>query len=238
MEKISINGYNLQAICFDYYGTLVQAGNGKPFMQIDNWIRKSIIGKIDSRLSEQMIMSFAKERARLLYHSTEFLTGKRLLENSYSIVCHKYQIVPENELFINYVEDIFSNTVLFENTKYVMDLLRNNYVVGLVTNADNDILMKSLNKHDLSFDFIISSESAGYNKPDKEIFHKVFKKLGMRPEQILMVGDSWTEDIIPAKELNMSCIWMNKTNGTQKLYHDTIQISDIIELLNICNIQG
>lgn len=238
MDKKSTTGCEFQAICFDYYGTLVQAGNGKPFAQIDQWIRQSVIGQKDSGLIDGFVAAFAKERAKLLYHSNKFLTGKRLLENCYIAVCHKYQIEPQKQRFIDYVKHVFADTILYENSKNVLDILKKKYIVGLVTNADNDILEVSLHRHNLAFDFIITSESVGCNKPNKEIFRKAFEQLDIPAHKIVMVGDSLAEDIIPARELEMFCIWMNKATAVQELYRDLIQITDIRELLKICNAQS
>lgn len=230
MERISTSGCSIQAICFDYYGTLVQAGNGKPFVQIDQWLRESVNERADSSFCDRIVMSFAKERARLLYHSDVFLTGKKLLEECYLAVCNKYQLEPQTRRFIDYVRHVFSDTILYEDTKYVLDSLRKKYTVGLVTNADDDILNASLSKHDLTFDFIITSESAGCNKPEKEIFRLAVERLNVPVEKILMVGDSLQEDMIPAKEFGMACVWMNKTSTKQELYHDLAEVSDIREL--------
>lgn len=238
MDKKSTTGCGIRAICFDYYGTLVQAGNGKPFAQINHWLRQSVIGQIDSGIIDGFVAAFTKERVRLLYHSHKFFTGKQLLENSYFAACHRYQIEPQKQRFIEYVKHVFSDTVLYENTKDVLDILKKKYVVGLVTNADNDILEVSLHRHDLTFDFVITSESAGCNKPEKKIFQKAFEKLDIPASQISMVGDSLAEDIIPARELGMFCIWMNKAVAVQELYLDLIQITDIRELLKICNTQS
>lgn len=238
MEKRSTIGCSLQAICFDYYGTLVQAGREKPFALIDHWLQESVIGQKDPSFADGFVMAFAKERARLLYHSRRFFSGKQLLENCYLAVCYKYQIEPQKQRFIEYVKHVFSDTILYEDTKNVLDILKKKYIVGLVTNADNDILEASLRRHDLTFDFIITSEAAGCNKPEKKIFQKAFEILDIPTPQIAMVGDSLTEDIIPAKELEMFGIWMNKTDAVQVLYPDLLQISDIRELLQISNMKS
>lgn len=233
MEKQSTIGCSIRAICFDYYGTLVRTRDGEPFTLIDRWLRESIGERKDSAFLDQIVMAFAKERARFLYRVRDFYTGKQLLKNCYSIVCRKYQIEPQVSLFLEYVKHVFTDTVLFEGTKSVLESLRKRYVIGLVTNADDDILYESLHRHGLVFDFIVTSESVRCNKPGKEIFQKAFSYAKIPADEILMVGDSWTEDILPAKELGMLCAFINRKNIIQDVPADILQISDIRELLGI-----
>lgn len=224
MERLSTIGCNIRTICFDYYGTLVQTRQGEPFTLIERWIKES--GSIN-----KIGMSFAKERVRLLYHVPVFYTGKQLLEKCYAEVCRKYQIEPKMQLFLEYVKSVFSDTVLFEGTKEVLENLRKRYAIGLVTNADNDILYQSIQKHGLQFDFVITSEAVRCNKPGKAIFQKAIACAKVSASELLMVGDSLTEDMLPAREMGMNCVWMNREHRVQGVSENLRQIFDIKELL-------
>lgn len=224
MEKRSTIGCGIRAICFDYYGTLVRTRRGDPFILIEKWIK-------DSGHINEIGMSFAKECARFLYHVPEFYTGKQLLENCYVEVCRKYQIEPKEPLFLEYVRRVFTDTVLFEGTKEVLENLRKAYVIGLVTNADDDILYQSIHKHGLRFDFVVTSEAVRCNKPGKAIFKKAIECANVSAVEMLMVGDSFTEDILPAKEMGMFCVWLNRKNRMQEVSENLVQISEIRELL-------
>ena len=236
MEKQLTTGSSIRAICFDYYGTLVHTRNGEPFVLIDRWLKESIGKKGDLDFIERVSMSFAKERARFLYHMPGFYTGKQLLNNCYSIICHKYQIETQKELFMEYVKHVFTDTVLYESTEYVLEKLRKKYLIGLVTNADNDILYESLHKHVLTFDFIVTSEMERCNKPGKEIFQKALKCAKLPAHEILMVGDSWTEDILPSRELGMHSAYINRKHIMQDVDNDILQITNIWELLDFLDI--
>lgn len=48
------------------------------------------------------------------------------------------------------------------------------------------------------FDDILISEEIGVEKPDPEIFRTASERLGMEPESILFIGDSWETDILGA----------------------------------------
>ncbi|MGC8975011.1 MAG: HAD family hydrolase [Thermoprotei archaeon] len=46
------------------------------------------------------------------------------------------------------------------------------------------------------FDVIVSSSSLGYNKPSPKIYKYLVRKLGLRPQEVLHVGDSCINDVL------------------------------------------
>lgn len=57
------------------------------------------------------------------------------------------------------------------------------------------------------FDFIVSSEEAGVDKPAPEMFALCVKKAGCRPEECLFIGDSLKKDVRGALAAGMSAAW-------------------------------
>lgn len=53
------------------------------------------------------------------------------------------------------------------------------------------------------FDVIATSGEVGYRKPHPLVFTAAAERLGVRPERTLVVGDSYTLDIVPAASLGM-----------------------------------
>lgn len=55
------------------------------------------------------------------------------------------------------------------------------------------------------FDFIIFSSDVGYKKPDLRLFMTAIKKMGfeLEPKCIISIGDSYENEILPAKKLGM-----------------------------------
>lgn len=80
----------------------------------------------------------------------------------------------------------------------------NNGLIGLVSNWDRRGrgLVRSLALEDL-FDEIVLSSEVGYEKPDQEIFRVALERLGLEPNNGLMIGDNRRLDIEPAKSLGL-----------------------------------
>ncbi|MEP7352248.1 MAG: HAD family hydrolase, partial [Acidobacteriota bacterium] len=52
------------------------------------------------------------------------------------------------------------------------------------------------------------SFQAGVMKPDPEFFRQALRALGVLPENVVMIGDTYKNDILPAIELGMRTIWV------------------------------
>jgi putative hydrolase of the HAD superfamily len=56
------------------------------------------------------------------------------------------------------------------------------------------------------FDVVVTSEEYGLGKPHLEFFEFGLKKMGLKAEEVIYVGDRVDRDIEPAKELGMTTI--------------------------------
>jgi putative hydrolase of the HAD superfamily len=55
----------------------------------------------------------------------------------------------------------------------------------------------------------ISSE-VGYPKPDRRFFTAIESQLGLEPEELLLVGDDWTSDILGARAAGWQALWLQR----------------------------
>ena len=74
---------------------------------------------------------------------------------------------------------------------------------------------------------IIESASIGIRKPDPGIFLRAVRTLGCKPEETAVVGDSFSNDILPGKRIGCRTIWLKgkgwNENGDMSLPDITIQ---------------
>lgn len=57
---------------------------------------------------------------------------------------------------------------------------------------------------------IISGEDIGSPKPSPNILVNALRELSCIPKRSVMIGDSWTIDVIPATTVGMRAIWLNR----------------------------
>jgi putative hydrolase of the HAD superfamily len=105
----------------------------------------------------------------------------------------------------------------FKSIPKSIDLLEmfNNLPMGIISNGQRVYSAEEVKKLNLNsyFGFIIFSSDMGFRKPDHRIFHEGARRLAMKPEEILFIGDSWDADINPARAMGMKAIHVQEAWG-------------------------
>lgn len=102
--------------------------------------------------------------------------------------------------------------LVYEETFRVLDVLKGNYKLLLLTNGSPDLQKEKLaGVPDISayFDHIVISGEFGVGKPDVSIFNHALGLLGIEPEEGIMIGDKLTTDILGSGSVGMRNIWIN-----------------------------
>lgn len=68
---------------------------------------------------------------------------------------------------------------------------------------------------DAFVDELIASEDVGVSKPERRIFEIALARARVAPEATIMVGDSWANDVIGAREAGLRAIWFNPDRRAQ-----------------------
>jgi putative hydrolase of the HAD superfamily len=59
-------------------------------------------------------------------------------------------------------------------------------------------------------DLLVTSEEAGFVKPDPRIFQLALAQLDAAPGEAVMIGDSWATDIEGARAAGVRAVWLNR----------------------------
>ncbi len=90
--------------------------------------------------------------------------------------------------------------------------------------------------HEFGFDglFVKVVESAvvGIRKPDPRIFLLGVDALGLKPEEVMVVGDSLDKDIIPAHEAGCQTVWLRGEGWTPAPHNGDCPYCEIIDSLD------
>jgi putative hydrolase of the HAD superfamily len=100
-------------------------------------------------------------------------------------------------------------THLVPGTIDLLDYLNNKYQLHIITNGFNEVQFIKLAHSNLKnyFDVVVTSEEAGANKPDATIFNYTLNKIKTLHHQCIMIGDSFTSDIIGARNVGIDQIY-------------------------------
>lgn len=123
------------------------------------------------------------------------------------------------------------------NVKPMLQYFAKEYRLAIVSNFYGN-LESVLTDYDIRQDFetVVESAVIGVSKPDKKLLLTCFERMDIKPESAVIIGDSYKKDIVPAKQLGASTIWIKgqswKDNPSFTPLAD-ITITDIAELQNI-----
>jgi putative hydrolase of the HAD superfamily len=113
-----------------------------------------------------------------------------------------YSLAISNQCY-NFVRSVLKNTVP------VLEQLASEYPLVLVSNFYGNIetVLKDFGL-DSYFTEIIESSVVKIRKPDPAIFELGVKALHLKPEEVVVIGDSYKKDILPAQQLGCSTVWI------------------------------
>ena len=124
-------------------------------------------------------------------------------------------------------------------SKSVISRLSERYPMVLVSNFYGNI-HAVLDDFELLpyFPIVIESAVVGVRKPDPQIFKMGIDALGLAPEEVVVVGDSYTKDILPARSLGCQTIWIRgegwdetDNKGGDAAVHTVSSIEDVEQIL-------
>ncbi|HKI46956.1 MAG TPA: HAD family hydrolase [Balneolales bacterium] len=113
---------------------------------------------------------------------------------------------PVARFYINRYEDYWQ---WIDGAKTGYELIRKKYPTGILTNGFLELQQKKFKRfgfYEMAKELVISEE-VGYMKPQPEIFAHATRRTGLKPEQILYVGDSLTSDIRGGSSYGWKTAW-------------------------------
>lgn len=121
------------------------------------------------------------------------------------------------------------------HSREVLEQLHQTYPMVLVSNFYGNI-------HEVLVEFgldhlfqdVVESAVVGIRKPDHRIFALGVEKLGLKPKEVMVVGDSFYKDIEPAIKAGCKATWFKGEGWTDATYDESIPdkvITDLAQLI-------
>jgi 5'-nucleotidase len=131
-----------------------------------------------------------------------------------------------------YNQEYQKNRQAVPGTRELLVTLMNYAKLGVVTNGLVEPQMEKLHvcKIDKLVDYVIISETVGYQKPSRGLFEAALEKVNTKPSDAVFVGDSWECDILPAVAVGMKAVWLNrygKENPNPKIACEINSFKDV-----------
>lgn len=132
----------------------------------------------------------------------------------------------------------YQNQVLNEDCIEVLETLKKDYKLGIVTNGWSAAQHQKIDAVNIRsyFDTVVVSDDYGISKPDPRIYEIAAKQLGLEPSEIVFVGDSFMTDILGAYRAGMVPVWICSDPLKQTVIEDKVKriynLKGLVKLLN------
>lgn len=135
-----------------------------------------------------------------------------------------------SEEYINYLPEY---NHLFDGAIEVLDYLKPNYKLHIITNGFASVQTKKLKNSNIEhyFETITNSEMAGEKKPHPNIFNFALSLANASKAESLMIGDSYEADILGAQKAGIEAVFFNEQNSNVE--QPVFQVKHLLELKNI-----
>lgn len=101
-----------------------------------------------------------------------------------------------------------------EKMREILDFCAARIPIGIMTNGPSQHQWKKVNALEAQQWFpretIFVSGDVGAAKPDRRIFDWACSKMGQKPEEMYMIGDSYDNDVVGAMSAGWKAIWLNR----------------------------
>lgn len=121
----------------------------------------------------------------------------------------------------------------YADVRPVLERLATHYPLVAVTNGNADVMRTDL--ADL-FDLALSAAEVGAAKPDPAVFRAVCEAHGIRPGELVHVGDDPIRDVHAARTFGARAIWLNREGqpwpeDLPRAHHELATLHDLASLL-------
>jgi len=189
-------------LTFDCYGTLIDWEAG-----ILAGLRRALEPRGVGVDEDNLLERYARREAAI--ESGPYLPYREVLARGFRGVCAELGVEPTDD-----ESTAFGGSVgewpAFPDSPAALARLARRFRLAVITNCDDDLFAASNRRLGVTFDWVITAQQVGSYKPSRRNFDVAFERIGVPRERILHVAQSLFHDHVPAKELGMTTVWVDR----------------------------
>lgn len=101
----------------------------------------------------------------------------------------------------------------FPDTIPALRELKNRFRLGVISNIDRDLFSHTARRLDVEFDWVVTADRVGSYKPARANFDYALEAMNVPRTSIVHVAQSIYHDIVPASQLGIATVWVNRRAG-------------------------
>ena len=152
------------------------------------------------------------------------------LKHSFDAINYSISDTEINKISDEYIAFLPENNHLFDGAIELLDYLRPNYNLHIITNGFAEVQFKKMNNSKIASYFltVTNSEMAGVKKPNPIIFDYALDLAKAKKENSIMIGDSLDADVQGALDAGLDAIFFNENNSDVE--NNIKQINHLLQL--------
>lgn len=234
---------NIKGIIFDYGGTIDT--NSRHWAEVlwEKYVEHQIpVTKEAFReayvFGERSLAKYPFVRPDHNFH--DVLSIKTKLQMEY--LAEKRHLPMDERMLLGYATKVADSCYeyvldILKVTCPVVEALSGKYKLVLVSNFYGNIQTILSDFHLLNyFSDIVESSVVGVRKPDPAIYQLGVDAMGFDADEVLVVGDSFSKDMVPAKKVGCKAVWLKGEGWGGEVTDDSLPdaiITDMAQLLSL-----
>ena len=210
MAKLEEKGIlGIKGIIFDLYNTLIDIDTDEESLNTYEAVSKWLIYqgvKISAEDLKNDYRRMAKEGMEAKWEKHPEIR----VEEIFARICksHALRDIDEGRLGVETARAFRAGSLrrlqLFPQSLHLLQELKS-YPKVIVSNGQRSFSEQEMRYFGLyeQFTHVIFSSDFGHKKPDPRIFLEAAKLMGREPEEVMCIGDSFENDIVPSSRLGM-----------------------------------
>jgi 2-haloacid dehalogenase len=194
-----------RVLTFDCYGTLIDWESGI-FAAL-----RPILAAHKKTLSDSALLKLYSD-LEATAEGREFRPYREVLESVVYGFGKRLEFTPTPAQLTS-LPDSLGNWQPFPDTVAALRKLTSRFQLGIISNIDDDLFANTAPKLEVRFDHVITAQQARAYKPSLKIFKLAQERVSVAPEQWLHVGQSVYHDVVPAKSLGITTVWVNRASS-------------------------
>lgn len=205
MTKLS----DAEALTFDCYGTLIDWERGI-LEAIRPWLHRHGLIIDDARVLEE----FGQAESRI-ERDNPSVPYTDILRFVHHALARRFELPEDIDEAARFADSV-GDWPPFPDTFAALRELQARYKLVVVSNTDHASFGRTQKQLGTGFDAVVIAEDVGAYKPDHRMFFRAFEALeglGVARERIVHVAQSLYHDHVPAKQLGMTTVWVDRYRG-------------------------
>jgi 2-haloacid dehalogenase len=192
-------------ISFDCYGTLIDWESGMlPVL-------RNVLGNHGQRLPDAKILELYGE-FEAEAESGAYQSYREVLQSVVRAFAARFHFEASPHEVRSLPESV-SSWQPFHDTVAALRELQKRYKLVVISNIDDDLFAETQKLLGIQFAGVITAERARSYKPSFNNFKMALDALGLTPDKLLHAGQSVYHDVVPAKSLDISTVWVNRKSA-------------------------